>query len=76
VSKIFRNHAIGEQSPRKDGFWQKHQQEEVVEAAIGLYGSEAAIAAAYCALEAWTERRHGDYGFWFEVFLRLRNRLI
>ena len=72
MSKIFCNPAIGEQSPRKDGFWQKHQQEEVVEAAIGLYGSEAAVAAAYCALEAWTERRHGDYGFWFEVFLRLR----
>ncbi|WKL39525.1 hypothetical protein Q1M64_02760 (plasmid) [Sinorhizobium meliloti] len=48
----------------------------MVEAAIGLYGSEAATAAAYCALEAWTERRDSDYGFWFEVFLRLRDRLI
>ncbi|ASJ61659.1 hypothetical protein KEM44_03115 (plasmid) [Sinorhizobium meliloti] len=76
MSKIFDNPAVGEQSPRKDGFWQKHQQEEVVEAAIGLYGSEAATAAAYCALEAWTERRDSDYGFWFEVFLRLRDRLI
>ncbi|AAK65180.1 hypothetical protein [Sinorhizobium meliloti] len=75
MSKIFDNTAVGEQSPRKDGFWQKQQQEEVVEAAIGLYGSEAATAAAYCALEAWTERRDSDYGFWFEVFLRLRDRL-
>lgn len=47
----------------------------MVEAAIHLYGSEAATAAAYCALEAWTERRHSDYGFWFEVFLRLRDRM-
>jgi hypothetical protein len=48
----------------------------MVEAAIHLYGSEAATAAAYCALEAWTERRHSDYGFWFEVFLRLRDRVM
>ena len=76
VSKIPCNPAPGQQSPRKDGFWQKHQQEEMVEAAIHLYGSEAATAAAYCALEAWTERRHSDYGFWFEVFLRLRDRVM
>jgi hypothetical protein len=76
VSKIFGNPPSAEQGSRKDGFWQKHQQEEVVEAAIQLYGSEAATAAAHCALEAWTERRHSDYGFWFEVFLRLRNRFM
>ena len=76
MSKVFRIPASGEHSPRQDGFWQKHQQAEMVEAAIHLYGSDAATAAAYCALEAWTERRHSDYGFWFEVFLRLRDRVI
>jgi hypothetical protein len=76
VSKIFGNPPSAEQGSRKDGFWQKRQQEEMVEAAIQLYGSEAATAAAHCALEAWTERRHSDYGFWFEVFLRLRNRFM
>lgn len=73
MSKIFGNPALGEQGPRKDGFWQKHQQ-EVVEAAIDLYGSEAANGGRL--LCARGERRHRDYGFWFEVFLRLRNRLI
>lgn len=76
MSTILRNPASGEQCPRPDGFWQKHQQDDMVEASIYLYGDEAATAAAYCALEAWTERRHSDYGFWFEVFLRLRDRVV
>jgi len=64
-----------EQRPREDGFWQEHQKEGVIETAFALYGDEAATAAAYCALEAWTERRSSDYHFWFDVFLQLRGRL-
>lgn len=75
MSQYLCNSVSGEQSPRKDGFWQEHLQEDVIDAATRLYGDEAATAAAYCALEAWTERRHSDYGFWFEVFLRLKDRL-
>ncbi len=63
-----------EQSPGKDGAWQEHQKADVIETALSLYGNEAATAAAYCALDAWAERRRSDYHFWFDVFLQLKRR--
>ncbi|WP_210270411.1 hypothetical protein [Ensifer oleiphilus] len=58
----------------KDGIWKNFRAEEAVTAAIDLYGPQAATAAAYCALDAWTEARSDDYKFWFGVFSKLRDR--
>ena len=41
-------------------------------AAVELYGSSAATAAAYCALTARYDGRNPDYRFWFAVFKLLR----
>lgn len=38
------------------------------QAAVELYGSSAATAAAYCALTARYDGRDLDYQFWFSVF--------
>ncbi|PDS61826.1 hypothetical protein CO653_31010 [Rhizobium anhuiense] len=45
--------------------------ESAATAAIELFGNEAGTAVAYCALDAWTERRDDDYKFWVNVFSRL-----
>lgn len=58
----------------KDGIWKNFRAEEAVTAAIDLYGPQAATAAAYCALDAWTEARSDDYKFWFGVFSTLKDR--
>ena len=74
MSKIVPNPISTKQRPGSDGLWRALDHDEMVDLAISTYGSEAATAAAYCALDAWTDGRHHDYGFWFEVFLRLRKR--
>ncbi|MGF6175727.1 hypothetical protein [Ensifer sp. 4252] len=58
----------------KDSIWGNFKAEEAATAAIDLYGPQAATAAAYCALDAWTEARNDDYQFWFGVFSTLRDR--
>lgn len=45
--------------------------ESMMEAAIELFGDEAATAVAHCGLEAWTEGRSDDFGFWVVIFRRL-----
>ncbi|SDA87613.1 hypothetical protein [Sinorhizobium sp. NFACC03] len=55
---------------RKDGCRELNHGEAAA-VATDIYGNEAATAVAYCALEAWVDRRTADYDFWFEVFRRL-----
>lgn len=40
-------------------------------AAIDVYGSRAATAAAWCALTAHFDGRESDYRFWCRVFSKL-----
>jgi hypothetical protein len=40
-------------------------------AAIDVYGSSAATAAAWCALTAHFDGRESDYRFWCRVFSKL-----
>lgn len=42
-----------------------------IELAIGVYGKEAATAAAHCAQEARMDGREADYKFWFDIFQQL-----
>ncbi|MBZ9811129.1 hypothetical protein LB542_16055 [Mesorhizobium sp. BR1-1-9] len=46
-----------------------------VKAAIQLYGSDAATAAAWCALTANFDGREEDYRFWCAVFSKLGKKL-
>ncbi|WEX91548.1 hypothetical protein PZN02_006374 (plasmid) [Sinorhizobium garamanticum] len=46
--------------------------ERAIEVAIELYGKDATTAVAYCALDAYTDRREADYRFWFAIFAHLR----
>jgi hypothetical protein len=46
--------------------------DKAIEAAVDLYGVDATTAVAYCALDAWTDRREADYEFWFGIFARLK----
>ena len=39
-----------------------------IQAAVELYGSDAATAIAWCALEARFAGREADYQFWCGVF--------
>jgi hypothetical protein len=74
MSKIVRNTESTENALLKNGFWNVYDREEAAEAAITLYGADAATAVAFCALDAWTDGRCSDYDFWFDIFLRLKNR--
>jgi len=74
VSEFLCNTVSVERRPREDGAWKEHEKAGAVETAISLYGNEAATAAAYCALDAWVERRRSDYNFWFDVFVELKHR--
>ncbi len=52
--------------------WSGLDPERAIEALTSLYGPEASVAAAWCALGARSDGRQKDYRFWFDVFLRLR----
>lgn len=45
--------------------------ESMMEAAIDLFGDEAATAVAHCGLDAWTDGRSDDFAFWVDIFHRL-----
>lgn len=51
--------------------WELVDSTAAVQAALELYGSSAATAAAWCALNAHFDGRKGDYRFWCEVFAEL-----
>lgn len=51
--------------------WELAKPDAAAQAAIELYGSSAATAAAYCALTAHFDGRKGDYRFWCTVFSEL-----
>jgi hypothetical protein len=46
--------------------------DSAITAAVELYGAEATTAVAYCALEAYLDRRGADHDFWFRIFAHLR----
>jgi hypothetical protein len=46
--------------------------EVAAETAINLFGCEATLAVAYCALDARVDGSQKDYHFWLEVFKLLR----
>jgi hypothetical protein len=46
--------------------------EVAAETAINLFGCEATLAVAYCALDARVDGSQNDYHFWLEVFKLLR----
>ncbi|MDK1494527.1 hypothetical protein QN219_31875 [Sinorhizobium sp. 7-81] len=46
--------------------------DSAIAAAVELYGVNATTAVAYCALEAYLDRREGDHEFWFRIFAQLR----
>jgi hypothetical protein len=54
--------------------WDLADPAAAVQAAVKLYGSDAATAAAWCALTANFEGRQSDYRFWCAVFSKLGNR--
>ncbi|ESY48095.1 MULTISPECIES: hypothetical protein [unclassified Mesorhizobium] len=47
-------------------------QDQAAQAAVELYGLEAATAVAHCALEAHFDGRPDDYRFCCDVFHQLR----
>lgn len=51
--------------------WELADPDAAAQAAIELYGSSAATAAAHCALTAHFDGRTGDYRFWCTVFSEL-----
>jgi hypothetical protein len=51
--------------------WELADPRTAGQAAIELYGSNAATAAAWCALTAHFDGRTGDYRFWCAVFSEL-----
>lgn len=53
--------------------WELSDPAAAVQAAIELYGSDAATAAAWCALTAHFDGRQSDYRFWCTVFSKLGN---
>ncbi|WP_292097416.1 hypothetical protein, partial [Mesorhizobium sp.] len=52
--------------------WHFADPSEAVDAALALYGSNAALAAASAAFTARYAGRQDDFRFWFAVFLQLR----
>ncbi|RWI54694.1 MAG: hypothetical protein EOR16_23115 [Mesorhizobium sp.] len=55
--------------------WELADPAATVQAAIELYGSDAATAAAWCALTANFDGREDDYRFWCTIFSKLGNEL-
>lgn len=53
-------------------FWDLASPDRAAREMAGLYGRDAARAAAVCALAARADGRDEDYSFWFTVFERLR----
>ena len=51
--------------------WSGMDRDEAVWAVTGLYGKEAATAAAHCAFAARMDGRDEDYKYWFDIFQRL-----
>jgi hypothetical protein len=45
----------------------------IIDQALALYGSEAATAIAYCALDAWFEDEEVEFHRFAGLFRRLRN---
>ena len=43
-----------------------------VELAMEVYGCDAKTAAAHRALEAWVEKREGEFTFWLHIFNTLK----
>lgn len=58
-------------SPGTLTLWDLIDPEATAQAAIELYGSSAATAAAHCALTAHFDGRTSDYRFWCTVFSEL-----
>lgn len=52
--------------------WSGRDTDAAIEAAKSLYGKNASVAAAWCALGARCDGRTTDYRFWFEIFQRLQ----
>jgi len=52
--------------------WSGKDTDAAIEAAKSLYGKNASVAAAWCALAARCDGRTIDYRFWFEIFQRLQ----
>ena len=63
---------MGQLSFNWKSFWDLSSPARAAEAFVELYGSDAALAAAHCGLEAHGDERHDDYRFWVAVFARLR----
>lgn len=53
--------------------WNEKDADKAVAAAKTLYGKNASVAAAWCALAARCDGRKADYRFWFGIFEKLRN---
>jgi len=51
--------------------WSGMDTNEAIQAVTGLYGKEAATAAAHCAFAARMDGREDDYKFWFDIFQKL-----
>lgn len=51
--------------------WSGMDTDEAIQAVTGLYGKEAATAAAHCAFAARMDGREEDYQFWFDIFQHL-----
>ncbi|MBZ9898326.1 MULTISPECIES: hypothetical protein [unclassified Mesorhizobium] len=47
--------------------WELADTRRMAQAAVELYGSSAATAAAHCALHAHFDGRESDYRFWCKV---------
>ncbi|TPI27665.1 hypothetical protein FJW08_23475 [Mesorhizobium sp. B3-2-1] len=54
--------------------WHFGSPSEAVDAAVGLYGSKASLAAASAAFSARYAGREDDFQFWFTVFSQLRQQ--
>jgi hypothetical protein len=51
----------------------KAADDEIIDQALTLYGSAAATAIAYCALDAWFEAEDAEFRRFAGMFRRLRN---
>jgi hypothetical protein len=56
----------------ENSIWSGEDSYAAIEAAKALYGSNASVAAAWCALAARCDGRTTDYKFWFAIFEKLR----
>ncbi len=70
------DHDIAAGRPVADGdpaLWPAAGADAARQAAITLYGTQAAVAAAWCALAARFDGREADYRFWLAIHIELRN---